>query len=203
LDALTASEAYVTLVSARPDEAARISQRILEIDPLNPFSRVQPVWVSYFSRRFDESIAKAKTLVELSPNNLIGPWFLASNYAAKRMAPEVVQACARVMDLLSGAFVMQPIAECAASLGLAGETTEARRLLQRLEHPPAGIWLDPVPMAEAYAGIGDVGKAAGWLQRGLDERSPNMIYLKVSSTLDPIRGDARAQAVIRTMNFPQ
>jgi hypothetical protein len=58
-------------------------------------------------------------------------------------------------------------------------------------------------MAEAYAGIGDVGKAAGWLQRGLDERSPNMIYLKVSSTLDPIRGDARAQAVIRTMNFPQ
>ena len=49
----------------------------------------------------------------------------------------------------------------------------------------------------------DVGKAAGWLQRGLDERSPNMIYLKVSSTLDPIRGDARAQAVIRTMNFPQ
>ena len=58
-------------------------------------------------------------------------------------------------------------------------------------------------MAEAYAGIGEVDKAAGWLQRGLDERSPNMIYLKVSSTLDPIRGDARAQAVIRAMNFPQ
>ncbi len=92
------------------------SQGILEIDPLNPFSRVQPVWVSYFSRRFDESIAKGKTLVELSPNNLMGPWFLASNYAAKRMPPEVVKACARVMELLSGAFVMQPIAECAAHI---------------------------------------------------------------------------------------
>jgi hypothetical protein len=58
-------------------------------------------------------------------------------------------------------------------------------------------------MAEAYAGIGDVDTAARWLQRGLDERSPNMIYLKVGSTFDRIRGDARVQAVIRAMNFPQ
>ncbi len=203
VDALAASEVYLTLVSRRTEEAARTSQRILEIDPLNPFSRVQPVWVAFFSRRYDESIANAKTLVELSPNNLMGPFFLAGGYAAKRMGPEVVRECARVMELLSGAFVMQPIAACAANLGVVGRTTEARQLLQRLEHPPAGIWLDPVPMGDAYAGVGDIDRAIEWYQRGLDERSPNMIYMAVDSTADSVRADPRFQVLLREMNFPQ
>jgi eukaryotic-like serine/threonine-protein kinase len=203
VEALTASEIYLTLVSGRADEAARTSQRILDVDPLNPFSRVQPIWVSFFSRRYDESIAKAKTLVELSPNNLMGPWFLAGNYAAKQMGPEVVRECARVMDLLGGVFVMQPIGACAANLGTVGRTIEARRLLQRLEHPPAGIWLDPVPMGAAYAGVGDTNRAAEWYQRGLEERSPNMIYMKVDPAADPVRSDPRFQALLREMNFPQ
>src|SRR5207253_3252229 len=79
VDALSASEVYLTLVTGGTDDAARASQHIVDVDPLNPFSRVQPVWVSFFSRRYNESISKAKTLVELSPNNLMGPWFLAAN----------------------------------------------------------------------------------------------------------------------------
>jgi serine/threonine protein kinase/TolB-like protein len=202
VDALTASQNYLTLVAGRSDDAARTSQRILEVDPLDPFARVQPVWVSFFSRRYDESIAKAKTLVELSPNNLMGPWFLAASYAVKRMGPEVVAQCRRVMDLLSGAFVMQAIAECAANLGIVGQTTEARRLLRRLEHPPPGIWLDPVPMGDAYAGVGDIDRAVEWYKRGVDERSPNMIYLKVDSAADAVRRDPRFQELLRQMNFP-
>ena len=202
VDALTASEVYLTLVTTRTDDAARTSQRILDVDPLNPFSRVQPVWVSFFSRRYDESIAKAKTLVELSPSNLMGPWFLASNYAAKRMGPEVVAECDRVMAILSGAYVMQAIAECVAELGIVGRTTEARRLLERLEHPPAGIWLDPVPMGDAFAGLGDINREVEWYKRGLEERSPNMIYLKVNPWADAARRDPRFQALLRQMNFP-
>ena len=40
-DALVAREAYSTLVTARFDEAARTSHRVLNLDPLNPLSRVQ------------------------------------------------------------------------------------------------------------------------------------------------------------------
>ena len=63
------------------------------------------------------------------------------------------------MKLLAGVYVLQPIAECVAALGLAGEITQAHQLLQRLEHPPSGIWLDPVPMGDAYAGLGDIARA--------------------------------------------
>jgi tetratricopeptide (TPR) repeat protein len=202
VDALTVSETYLTLVSGEVDEAARTSQRIVDVDPLNPFSRVQPVWVAFFSRRYDESIARGKTLVELQPNNLMGPWLLASAYAAKRMRPEVVTQCGKVMELLGGAFVMQAIAVCVGELGIVGETARARQLLQRLDHPPSGIWLDPVPMGGAYAGLGDVTRAIEWYQRGLEERSPNMIYMKVDSMTDSVRRDPRFQTLYRQMNFP-
>ena len=203
VDALTASEVYLTLVLGRADEAARTSQRILDVDPLNPFARVQPVWVALFSRRFDEAIAKAQTLVELSPENMMGPLFLTSAYGAKKMRSEVVAGCKRMMELLSGAFVLQPLATCAANLGLVGEAAEARKLLQRLEHPPAGIWIDPEPMGEAYAGIGDVKRSLDWYEQGVEERAPNMIYLRAIWLPDAFRKDARFQSLLGQMNFPQ
>ena len=193
---------YWTLVAAHADEAARISQRIVELDPLNPFSPVQPVWVASFSRRYDEVITKANMLVELQPNNLMGPMFLATAHAAKGMRAEVVSDCRRAMEILGGAPVMQFIAGCAGALGLVGEVSEARRYLERLERAPAGVWIDPQPMGEAYAGLGDAVRAAEWYQRGLEQRSPNMIYMKTSTFVDRVRSDPRIQAIIRQMNFP-
>ena len=90
VDALTVSEMYTTLVSGNLDETTRTFQRIIDVDPLNPFSRVQPMWVSLNAGRYDDTIAPGKTLVELQRHNIMGPWFLASAYAAKRMRPEVV-----------------------------------------------------------------------------------------------------------------
>jgi serine/threonine-protein kinase len=201
-DALTQYEVYQTLVADDRDGAARTSQRILDVDPLNPFSRLQPIWISFFTRRYDDSIAHAKSLLDVQPNNLMSPWFLASNYAMKGMAADVVAQCDRVMAILSGGYMMQPIAACVGELGRVGRTAEARRLLEKLEHPPADIWLDPVPMGEAFAGLGDVNRAVEWYRRGLEERSPNMIYLKVSPFADPVRGDPRFQELLRQMNFP-
>jgi tetratricopeptide (TPR) repeat protein len=203
VDALVASESYLTLVAGRTDEAARTSQRILDVDPLNPFSRVQPVWVALFSGRFDDAAGKANALIELWPNNLMGPWFVSSAEGARGRRTETLAACRRVLEMLSGAFVMQPLAECAGNLGLVGETAEARRLIQRLEHPPAGIWIDPAPMGDAYAGVGDADRAIQSYQRGLEERSPNMIYLKTNWFPNAFRDDPRFQQLLAQMNFPR
>ena len=201
-DALVASETYSLLVSGKFDEVARTSQRILDLDPINPFSRIQTIWVSFFSRRHDESIRNATSLVELFPSNLMGPFFLSLNYAVKRMGPEVDAECGKVMRVLSGAYVMQPIATCVWAYGVVGRTDQARRLFQVLEHPPPGIWLDPAVMGQSYAGLGDINRAIEWCEKALAERSPNMVYMKVAAMWDPVRGDPRFQALLRQMNFP-
>ena len=201
-DALRASQNYSTLVAGRFDEASRASQRILDLDPLNPFSRIQTIWVSFFSRRHDESIGRARSLLEVWPTNIMGPYFLAANYAVKRMGPETGIECGRMMAQLGDAYVMHLIGQCVWAQGVVRQTDQARRLLQRLEHPPDGIWLDPAVMAQAYAGLGDLDRAIEWSQKGIAERSPNMIYMKAGAHYDPVRGDPRFQALLRQMNFP-
>jgi serine/threonine-protein kinase len=202
VDALRASEVFLTLVASKFDEAARISQRIVSLDPLNPFSRIQPIWIAFFSRRYDESIHHAKALDELWPGNPMSPFFLASNYAVKRMAAETGAECGTVMKSLADALVVQSIGMCAWAYALVGETERARHLIQRLEHPPADVWVDPAVVAQAYAGLGDFDRAIAWCRKGLDERSPLMIYMKASAMWDPVRGDPRFQAMLRQMNFP-
>jgi TolB-like protein len=201
-DALRSAQTYQTLIASRFDEAARMSQRILDLDPLNPFSRVQTVWVSFFSRKHDESIGRAKSLLEVSPQNLMGPYFLASNYAVRRMGPEVKAECDKALALLGTTYAMKIMGTCVWALAVVGQTDEARRLLRRVEQPPPGTWLDPVVMAEAYGGLGEIDRAIEWYQKGLEDRSPTMIYLKVGAPFDPARGDPRFQALLRQMNFP-
>jgi TolB-like protein len=201
-DALRAFQNYSTLVAGRFDDASRASQRILDLDPLNPFSRMQTIWVSFFTRRHDESIGRAMSLLEVWPTHIMGPYFLAANYAVKRMGPETAAVCGKIMEQLAGAYATRVIGQCVWALGVVGQTDQARRLLQRLGQPPEGIWLDPAVMAQAYAGLGDPDRAIEWAQRGLAERSPNMIYLKAGPHFDSIRGDPRFQALLRQMNFP-
>jgi len=203
VEALTAHETYSTLVTARFDEAVRTSHRIVDVDPLNPFSRIQGGWVFFNARRYDDSIRETRTLLELYPDHILGRFFLASNYGAKQMSQEVGAECGKVMALLSGAYNMQAMGICVWALGVVGQTDQARRLLQTLEHPPSGIWLDPTVMGQAYGAVGDVDRAIAWYQKGMEERAPNMLYMKVSVTWDAARGDPRFQALLRQMNFPR
>jgi hypothetical protein len=124
------------------------------------------------------------------------------NYGAKQMRAEVGVECEKVTKLLSGVYNNQAMGICVWALGVVGETNQARRLLQVLEHPPSGIWLDPAVMGNAYGGLGDIARATAWYKKGLEERAPNMLYMKAGAAWDSARADPRFQAVLHQMNFP-
>jgi serine/threonine protein kinase/tetratricopeptide (TPR) repeat protein len=203
VDALIHSQTYALLIHNRIEDAEATSQRILSLDPLNPFSRVQRVWVAILSREFDESIRRAQSLLEVWPGNIMSPFFMAQAYAAQHKGAETSAECDKVVAATSGAFSMQTTATCVAALGTAGRAEQARRLLQTLEHPPAQVWLDPPMMAAAYGGVGDLDRALDWFAKGLEERAPNMIYANVGPAFDFGRRDARFQSLLKRMSFPE
>jgi hypothetical protein len=57
-------------------------------------------------------------------------------------------------------------------------------------------------MGQVHAAVGDIDRAIEWYQKGIDERSMKMIYIKVGPAWDSARGDPRFQALLRQMNFP-
>lgn len=119
------------------------------------------------------------------------------------MGGEAADACGKAIAATSGGFNMQVMGMCAWALGVAGKTDEARRLVQRLEHPPQGLWLDPSVMGSAYGGVGDMDRAMEWFEKGYQDRSPNMIYMKQGLPWDFARSDARFRALLQRMNFPR
>jgi len=152
--------------------------------------------------RFDEAVATSQRILSLWPQAWFGHFFLASNYAATHMSQEAGAECGKVMEMLSGAYDMQAMGMCAWALGAVGQTDEARRLLRIVEHPPKGRWLDLTVMGNAYGAVGDVDRSIAWYQKGMEERAPNMLYMKVGAPWDTARGDPRFQARLRQMNFP-
>jgi hypothetical protein len=57
-------------------------------------------------------------------------------------------------------------------------------------------------MGSAYGGIGDLDRAFAWFERALEERSPNMIYMRQGPPWDFARSDPRFESLRRRMNFP-
>jgi serine/threonine-protein kinase len=202
VDALVASQTFALLVRGRVEEAEATSQRILALDPLNPFSRIQRIWLAFFSRDYDESIRRANGLEEVWPGHPMASFFLSQAYGVKRMGPESADACARAIAATSGGFNLQTTAMCAWALGTAGRADAARALVERLEQRQEPAWLDPAIMGSAYGGIGDLDRAFAWFERALEERSPNMIYMRQGPPWDFARSDPRFESLRRRMNFP-
>jgi hypothetical protein len=52
-----------------------------------------------------------------------------------------------------------------------------------------------------HAGLGDNDRAFEWLEKGLAERDPNLLYLKQEPEWDPIRDDPRFDELISRIPY--
>ena len=84
--------------------------------------------------------------------------------------------------------------------------TERRRntlvFLEDLKTKAKKQYVDAVKVASQYAQFGDNEEALKWLDQGYQIRSADMVHLKVSPFLGPLRSDPRFQDLLRCMNFP-
>src|SRR5207253_5914655 len=99
------------------------------------------------------------SLLELYPDHMLGRMFRAPMCAPRGRHSEVRADCQNVMGLLGPGYYNQAIGSCVWALATVGEAGEARRLLDRLAHPPPGVWVDPVIMGNAYGSVGDIERA--------------------------------------------
>ena len=62
---------------------------------------------------------------------------------------------------------------------------------------------DPGFVGFAYAAAGEKDEAFAWLERGFQEKSETMQYVKLASWLDPVRSDPRYADLLKRMGLPQ
>ena len=84
----------------------------------------------------------------------------------------------------------------AHAYALAGRTAEARRLLAEIKDDHSGRYIASPMIARVHLGLGEMDQAMEWLEKGFEERSYWMSFLKVDPVWDPLRKDPRFRSLL-------
>ena len=77
-----------------------------------------------------------------------------------------------------------------------GQRDEALKRLEELQQAATRRYVPNYAFALVYAALGDKAKAMDWLEHAYrDHVGPELVLIKVDPMLDPLRGDARFEAL--------
>ncbi len=196
-----AHRTYAFYLSAlgRETEALAEIRRAEDLDPLYIATQITAGWVFYFARRYDQAIEQCREALELDPNSAGGYDCLGSSYLAKGMYEQAIAACRQAVVFSGNAPAR------AAGLGqayaLAGENSEARKVLQGLRELSTRSYISPFLLAKLSVALGEREQALTRLEEAYAERDPYLAWLKVERGFEPLREDPRFQDLLRRVGF--
>jgi TolB-like protein/Tfp pilus assembly protein PilF len=198
----TAHHWYAIYLSAmgRHDEALVAIDQATRLDPVSPIIRASRGWIQYHRRQYDESIVESRKALDLDADFVRAHTYLGMNYMKKGMAEEALGAFSEA-DRLAGAIPITQVQK-AEAYALNGRTAEAHAILAELIRPRSTRYVSPADIAALYVWLGDNDRAMDWFEKAFDERSFNMVYLKVHPGYDRLRQDPRFLALLRRLQFP-
>ena len=78
-----------------------------------------------------------------------------------------------------------------------------RKILEELGGLSPDRYVSPFYMAAIFVAQGKHDEAFDWLQKAVNERDPNLPWLKVERKFDGLRSDPRYAEVLRSVGFPR
>jgi TolB-like protein/Tfp pilus assembly protein PilF len=188
------------MATGRFDEADQQMRAALDLDPLSTAGAAIAM-NNVYAGKPDQAIVEATKALESNPNFATAYDALGMAYQRKKIYPEAIAAYQKYLDL-SGRDA-DAISRLAQSYAAAGQKEEARKLLHELEHPPKGMYVQPIDIATVYSSLDEREKAFAYLDLAHKQRATGMMLLRWDPAYDPIRSDPRFKALLRKLGFPQ
>lgn len=180
----------------RHDEALRMADRAVSLDPLNPLSLEIRAFTFYRARRYPEAVAEARRALQISPGR----------QQARRILANALLWLNRKDEARAEYQKMEPtdyrriLGEAVLAIrgGDRGLAMEHLKTMQQL-FGDSTLY----QYGEIHAQLGDADKAFEALNAALMARDPGLAGLKVDPFLDPLRKDPRLAELERKLNFPR
>lgn len=166
-------------------------------DPLVPHIGAVLGRVYVNARQPDRAISVLREAMEFGPELDLVHQQLGHAYVQKGMLAEAIIALRRAAEL-SGE---RDSAHLAYAYALMGARSDAERIVHALLDPAEHRDVLPFHLALAYAGLGDVDAAFGWLERGYTERASFMDGVKVTPAFEGLHSDPRWQGLLTRMGL--
>jgi TolB-like protein/tetratricopeptide (TPR) repeat protein len=190
--------AQLSLSQGQFDEAIAWAKRGRELDPFS-VSGADLAWILFQARRYDEAERELRAELAVQPEDSWALWCLGFVLIAEQRAPEAIQVLERGVRLSHGSPGI--IGVLIRAYAKAGRRKDALRQLDELKRRRVKSYVPAAAFIQAYVGLSDNDQAIAWLNRGYEERSAIMQWLKVEPTFDPLRGDPRFQELVRRVGL--
>jgi eukaryotic-like serine/threonine-protein kinase len=192
------SYSHLLEAMGRTEESLAESQRILEIDPLDPIMNAHLGWHYLMARRAEQAIVLCQKALEVG-NTYWGHYYLGQAYEQKARYAEAIAEFNKALGL-SGAST-EAIAALGHAYAVSGNRRKAQHVLDDLDKLSEQRYVSLGYKALIYAGLGDSEQAFKWLQKAYEDGPGWLIYLNVDPRYDSLRSDPRLADLLRRMNL--
>jgi DNA-binding winged helix-turn-helix (wHTH) protein/Flp pilus assembly protein TadD len=185
---------YLDMVG-RFDEARREIAQARDLDPLSLVATTLMAFQYGLLRDHDREMRECRKAVELDSNHFLARWSLGLAFQHQGRHREAVAEHRKAVKLSGGSALMTPV--LARSLALAGQRSEAKKLLTRLERASRETRAGSYATATVHLALGGADAALACLEAAAEERDPWLVWLKVDPMLDELRAHRRFQSLVR------
>jgi TolB-like protein/Tfp pilus assembly protein PilF/class 3 adenylate cyclase len=177
----------------RFDEAISECQRAVELDPLSLIINADLGGTLMVARRYDQAIAQLRRTLALDERFGYTHWNLGEVLYLKGDTSGAIAEYEKARSLDDDPQILGLLGRAYADTG---QKDKAMKMLQDLENRPKEQFVRGYILALIYVGLGDKDKAIDSLQREyLDHNNIDTAWIRVDPMLDPLRGDARFEAL--------
>jgi tetratricopeptide (TPR) repeat protein len=179
----------------RSEEALRETDAAEKLDPRSPFIRTSKAKILVAARRYQEAIEECRRAVEIDSNFALAFSVLAQAYVHLQRYPEGLETAKKFVDLSNGTGFAK--LELAYAYAAAGDHANSQQIEKEVTMGPGPF--SPYDMATICAASGDQAAAFRWLEKAVDQRSVDVIWLRVDPRLDPIREKPEFSRIVAQM----
>ena len=190
---------YLDSMSRRNESAAQ-HKRARELDPLSLIINTNSGETFYEARQYDQAIQQYGKTLELDENFAPAREDLAKAYDRKGMYQ---QAIAEWQKSLIANGDPQTAAAIAQAYAMSGYKSALQAWIDALSNASNHAYVSPYLVATLYARLGQRADALQWLAKASQDRSTDLVFLKVEPAWDNFRSDPRYLELEQTLGFPQ
>ena len=200
---VTARHSYSILLTAtlRPDDARTQIEAAHALDPFSPLVSTDMGFERYYERRYPDAAASLQDAIKTYPQTPLPHFWLARTYQAEGRFDEALA------EFQRGGAAIAASPALFAGLGhlyaISGRRAEALKVLDTMHAMSSQRFVTAYAPALVHLGLGDRNQALQELQRAYDERAAWMVWLLKDPRWDPMRGDARFEAIVERVGFPR
>jgi serine/threonine-protein kinase len=179
----------------RSDEALREIEAAQKLDPLSPVIRATKAKILFVAHRYDQAAEECRAALDLDPNFAPAFSLLGQAYAHLGRLSAATEASKKYVELSGGTGWAK--LELAYTYSVAGNKPEADRIVN--ETTTGRQDFSPYDMATIHSAQHDTAGALQWLEKAIQQRSVDVVWIRVDPRLDAVRSDPQFRRVLAHM----